>query len=375
MIKLAVPSVGIEELDEIRKVLDSKYLVQGDKVEEFEQMISEYLNVKHVIAVSSGTAALHLALIAAGIGLGDEVIVPDFTFPATANVIELIGGVTKFVDIKLDNYCIDSDKIEEKITKKTKAIIPVHEFGQSANMNEIKRIAEKYNIKVIEDAACALGARYNEMAVGTIGDIGCFSFHPRKAITTGEGGVVVTNNFQIAKKIRVLRNHGIDYGNGKIEFQQAGFNYRMTNIQGAIGVAQMKKLDNIIKERRKISNLYNDLLMKIPQIILPEEKSYGEHVYQTYHVLLHDSINRDFVIKKLKECGIETNIGAYAVHEQPYYKLKYGCCDEEYTNSIFSYQHGIALPLYYGLSEKDIIMVVNALNEILDDCRIKNQEV
>jgi perosamine synthetase len=365
MIKLAIPDIGLEELDEVKKVFDSKYLVQGDKVEEFENQIQKYLNVKHVIAVSSGTAALHLALVALDIKCGDEVIVPDFTFPATANVVEIVGATTKFVDITLDSLCIDVHKIESMITDKTKAIIPVHEFGQSTDMDPIMNLAEKYNLKVIEDAACALGTEYKGRKTGTIGDIGCYSLHPRKAITTGEGGIVVTNNDELAEKVRILRNHGLSYINGKPQFVTAGFNYRMTNIQGAIGVVQMKKIERINKRRVEIVHQYTELLRNIKGITLPVEKEYGKHVWQTYHILLDKNINRDEIIDKLRERGIETNFGAYAVHEQPYYKEKYNYKAEEFSNSIYANKNGLALPLHNELSNGDMEYIVAELDKLL----------
>lgn len=365
MIKLTVPDIGKEELDEVKKVFDSKYLVQGDKVEEFENQIKEYLNVKHVIAVSSGTAALHLALLALKVKTEDEVIVPDFTFPATSNVVELIGATTSFVDIALDSLCIDVHKLEDKITDKTKAIIPVHEFGQASDMDKIMELARKYNLKIIEDAACALGAEYKGKKVGTIGDIGCFSLHPRKAITTGEGGIVVTNNDNYAEKVKILRNHGLSYSNGKPQFVMAGFNYRMTNMQGAIGVAQMKKLEHINQKRKEIAHNYNELLMNIKGITLPEEKSYGKHVWQTYHIILDEKYNRDEVIKKLKEKGIETNYGAYAVHDEPYYKGKYNYSDLNFNNAIHAAKFGIALPLHVKLKIDDIKYICDSLINLL----------
>ncbi|WP_252250259.1 DegT/DnrJ/EryC1/StrS family aminotransferase [Clostridium sp. ZBS13] len=367
MIKLAVPEVGDEELDEIRKVFESKYLVHGDKVEEFEELIKGYLNVKNAIAVSSGTAALHLSLLAIGIETGDEVIIPDFTFPATANVVECVGATTKFVDIDLDSLCINTNKIEAQITSKTKAIIPVHEFGQSADMNSIIAISKKYDLKIIEDAACALGTEYKGQKVGTIGDFGCFSLHPRKAITTGEGGIVVTNDDELAKKIKILRNHGLSYANGKPEFVAAGLNYRMTNIQGAIGVVQMKKLDNINNKRRHIVEEYNKLLKDIKKIQLPEEKSYGKHIWQTYHILLDEKIDRDKLIIFMKEQGIETNFGAYSVHDELYYKKKYSINNNDMNNSVCAHKFGIALPLHSDLKKEDIKYVCESIRVFLGE--------
>lgn len=365
MIKLTVPYIGQEELDEVKKVFDSKYLVQGDKIEEFENQIKEYLNVKHAIAVSSGTAALHLALLAMEVKAGDEVIVPDFTFPATSNVVEIVGATTKFVDITLDSLCIDAEKIESMITNKTKVIIPVHEFGQSADMDKIMNLAKKYNLKVVEDAACALGAEYKGEKVGTIGDIGCFSLHPRKAITTGEGGIVVTSNDELAERIRIFRNHGFSYIDGKPKFVAAGLNYRMTNIQGAIATVQMKKLEAINDKKVELAKKYNELLKNVNGITLPVEKSYGKHVWQTYHIVLNEKINRDKLIEILKKEGIETNLGAYAVHEEPYYRIKYNYKDYNYKNSIFVNRNGLALPLHFKLKDEDIAEIVQNIKSIL----------
>lgn len=367
MIKLAVPDVGEEELEEIKKVLESKYLIQGDKVEEFEDSIGNYLGVRHAIAVSSGTAALHLALMALDINVGDEIIVPDFTFPATSNVVEVVGATTKLIDIELDSLCIDINKIESRITQKTKAIIPVHAFGQSADMDKIMELAKKYDLKVIEDAACALGTEYKGEKVGSIGDIGCFSLHPRKAITTGEGGLVVTNNDELAERIRVLRNHGISTIDGKNQFIMAGLNYRLTNIQGAMGVVQIRKLDKINNKRKELALLYNDLLKDCKHIRLPEEKDYGKHVWQTYHILLDDSIKRDRLIEQLKAKGIETNFGAYAVHQQPYYQEKYNCDKSEFYNSIYAHRKGLALPLHNELIKSDIEYIVFELCKLLEN--------
>lgn len=365
MIKLCVPDIGEEEISAVKEVLESKYLVQGSKVLEFENMVCEYLNVKHAVAVSSGTAALHLALLALDIKTGDEVIVPDFTFPATANVVEAVGATTKFVDIDLDTFCIDTDKIEEQISKKTKAIMPVQEFGQSSEMNKILELAQKYNLKIIEDAACALGAEYDGKKVGTIGDIGCFSLHPRKAITTGEGGIVVTNDDNIADKLRTLRNHGISYKNGKVEFVLPGLNYRMTDIQGAIGVEQMKKINTINLERKKIALEYNRLLENVKGVKIPQIQDGCNHVWQTYHILLNENIDRNDIISKLKEKGIEVNFGAHAVHNQFYYKQKYNLSDSGLFNSKIAYEKGIALPLYSKLSIADIEYITWNLKECI----------
>ncbi len=366
MIKLAIPEIGDEELDEIRKVFDSKYLVQGEFVEDFENLVKNYLNVKHVIAVSSGTAALHLVLTSLGIKPGDEVIVPDFTFTATANAVELTGAKPCFADIDIGSLCIDPEKIEPLITEKTKLIMPVHEFGQCADLDKILNIADKYKIQVVEDAACVLGAEYKGIKAGTIGTAGCFSLHPRKVVTTGEGGLIATNNDNIADTARILRNHGIKYINGKQRFVAAGFNYRMTNIQGAIGKVQLCKIEKFYENRIRIVKTYNELLKDIKNVIIPEEKVYGKHCWQAYHILLGKGISRDKVIQEMKIRNIETSFGAFAVHQEPYYSSKYNLKDSEYQNAVYAADYGLMLPMHSMMDYEDQKYIAGQLNEVLN---------
>lgn len=362
MIRLCEPEISDAELNAVGEVLKSGYLVQGKFVRKFEEKIEAYLHVNHAIAVSNGTAALHLALVSLGIGYGDEVIVPDFTFPATANVVELVGAKPVFVDIQLDTFNIDMTQIEAKIKKNTKAIIPVHEFGLAANLDDIIDMSKKYGLFVIEDAACALGTTYKEEFAGTKGDIGCFSLHPRKAITTGEGGIIVTNNDEIASKLQILRNHGMTMTDGIVDFVQAGFNYRMTDIQGAIGNVQIEKLDYIIERRRQLANEYFKGLVDNKRLLLPKKYNDCSHIYQTYYVLLHSSLDRDNIMKELRDNGIECNYGAYPLHSLSFYKRKYSYDVSEYTNSATAYKQGIALPLHSKMSTDDVEYVVKKVN-------------
>lgn len=260
MIKLSKPYITDQCISNVVEVLRSGNLVQGQFVNQLENDVKSYLGVKHAFAVSSGTAALHLALIALGIGPGDEVIVPAFTFPATANVVELVGATTVLVDINLDDFCIDTSKIEQAITPKTKAIMPVHEFGQAAKMDDIIQLAQKYNLNIVEDAACALGAEFGSKKVGTFGELGCFSLHPRKAITSGEGGILVTNKDDIAEKVAMYRNHGIVYKDSKLDFEVAGLNYRLTDFQAALCIPQLEMLTELIECRIKQANFYRNVL-------------------------------------------------------------------------------------------------------------------
>lgn len=365
MIKLASPYISEIAIEKAIAVLKSGNLVQGKYVEEFEVALQIYLGIKHAILVSSGTAALHLSLAALDIKTGDEVIVPAFTFPATANVVELVGAKPVFVDVELEDFCINPTQIESKITEKTKAIILVHEFGQSADMKNILDIAHKHKLQIIEDAACALGTEFNNQKVGTFGTLGCFSFHPRKAITTGEGGCVVTNNIRLAENIKSLRNHGISVDKGKIDFIQAGLNYRLTDFQAVLGLDQLTEIEDIIKQRISTAIKYNGQLSTIKEIKIPPRLKNRKSVYQTYHVLIDDRINRDELISHLKDLGIETNLGAYALHCLKYYKKKYTYEDDDFVNAFQAYKQGLALPMGDHIKNKDISFIADKLRTII----------
>lgn len=365
MIKLAKPYIPDKSIDLATEVLKSGNLVQGKYVAEFEKQLSNYIDIKYAIVVSSGTAALHLSLLALDIKKGDEVILPAFTFPATINVVEVIGAKPILVDIKHDDYCINIEKIEEKITKATKAIIPVHEFGQSADITKIMDIANHYKLKIIEDAACALGTRFQDKHVGTFGDLGCFSFHPRKAITTGEGGLVTTNNKLLANKIISQRNHGISQQNHTVDFHNIGLNYRMTDFQAAIGIPQLEQFDEIINIRNTIANNYNNHLLNNPYIKSPNKYANRKATFQTYHILIDDKYERDVIKQKLKEQQIETNLGAQALNCLPYYQKKYNWKQEEYPNARYAYKQGLALPIGDHINDKDVEYIATTLNKIL----------
>jgi perosamine synthetase len=364
MIKLSKPDILQDDINNMVTSIKSGDLVQGKFVSLFENQIRKYLGIKYAALVSSGTAALHLSLLALNINNGDEIIAPAFTFPATTNVIELVGARTVLVDINLSDFCINVDQIEAKITKKTKAILIVHEFGQPADMSRLMKLASKYSLQVIEDAACAFGAEYNNQKVGTFGNIGCFSLHPRKAITTGEGGIIVTNNQRLAKKIEALRNHGISTRNGKIDFTYAGLNYRLTDFQAALGINQLKRLNKAFVHRRNIMTSYNLGLNRNSLFIIPKMFKDRRHVLQTYHLLISQKINRDLLITKLKEQGIETNYGAYAIHILSYYKNKYHYHSYDFKNALCAHKHGLALPIGTHLNTTDINSIINTINRI-----------
>lgn len=343
--RLTVPCVGKEEINAVADVLNSGWLTQGGKVAEFEDAVAEYVGSDYAIAVSSCTAALHLSLLACGIGPGDEVLVPDFTFPATANVVVHCGARPVLVDIDLDTYAMNPDDLEAKITERSKCVILVHPFGLFAPIGEISTIVWENDLLLVEDAACSLGATYLTKMCGTFGNTGCYSFHPRKTITTGEGGMVATEDEQIAEKIRKLRNHG-RAGN---VFEEVGFNYRMSDVHAAIGLAQMEKIDWIIAERRRLAEQLTECLKDSP-LVLPSGKG---HTFQSYVVRFMNVTGRTLVARELQKRGIETTIGTYALHLQPAFE---GDC----PNSAKAYVQTMTLPLYIGMDVERLCEAIHA---------------
>jgi dTDP-4-amino-4,6-dideoxygalactose transaminase len=363
-IPLASPDIQEQDIQEVVDVLKTGMLVQGKKVAELEANISNYVESNYVTAVSNGTATMHLALVTLGIGKGDEVIVPALSYVATANVVELVGATPVFVDVEIDSFNIDASLIEAAITPKTKAIIPVHEFGLPCDIEAIMKIANAHNLYVIEDAACALGASQNGKFVGTFGDFGSFSLHPRKAISSGEGGLITCQKPELAKKVQILRNHGIDIIDGKMEFVEAGFNYRMTDFQAALVNSQLARLKETLNYKNELANEYQTLITN-PKIKVPNCPTDRVHTWQTYHVLIDPSINRDELIKTLREKGIGTNYGAQNIPDQIYYKNKYNHnAAIAFPNANRAYKEGLAIPLYEKLNSADISYIAAELNKL-----------
>jgi dTDP-4-amino-4,6-dideoxygalactose transaminase len=368
-IPLLRPYFDSEELEEIQKVLESGWVSQGPKVKEFEKKVADYLGVKYAIAVTNCTSALHLSSLSLGIKQGDEILVADYTFPATGHSVLYCGARPVFVDVDLRTYNINLELIEGKITERTKAIIPVHTFGQPAEMDKIKEISEKYNIKVIEDAACAFGAQYKGRYAGTIGDIGCFSFHARKGITTGEGGMVVTNKEDLAQRIRELSVFGmrnvwdVERTDEFVipEFVNIGYNYKMSDIAAAVGVAQLKKLEKIIKRKIELAKYWDEKLQEIEDIKAPFVKENVKHIYQSYVALLNPNIKRNKIIQELMQKGVQTQIGTYASHIQPVYNSKEKC-----PNSLEVFNRSLALPMYYMLNEESIGIATKYIKTALE---------
>jgi len=368
------PCLGQEEIQAVAERLLSGWVVQGPKVAEFERLWAEFVGARFARATSSCTTALHLALLSLGVDPGDEVIVPAFTWVATANAVEYCSAKPVFVDIDPRTFNIDPAQIESKITPRTKVILPVHEFGLSADMDAIMAVARKHNLHIVEDAACACGTRYHGQHVGTFGDVGCFSFHPRKAITTGEGGMLTTDDKDKARLFEVLRSHGSETSDlarheeksfALPEFNKLGFNYRMTDIQGAIGVEQMKKLDWILEQRRARVHRYTQQLSGLPGLVLPIEPERYTHVYQSYVTLVEGGhAERDRVALALQDKGIATRQGTHALHALGYYREKYDFKPEDCPNAWAADQQSMALPLYATMTDEEQDYVISSMREV-----------
>ncbi|OGU70577.1 MAG: aminotransferase DegT [Ignavibacteria bacterium RBG_16_34_14] len=363
-----------EEEHEIIRTVRSKWISMGENVKTFEKEFEELLNVKHSIAITNCTAALHLALEILGIKKGDEVIVPSLTFVATVNVVRYVGAVPVFADItSFNDLSVDPDDIKARVTKKTKAIIPMHYGGFSCNMDDIKKIAEENNLFIIEDAAHAPLSDYKEKKIGTLGDIGCFSFFSNKNITTAEGGMLVTNSDNFAKRARLKRSHGMtavsyDRAKGyatKYDVLELGYNYRMDDIRAAIGLAQLKKLNKDVKKREGLRRVYLSKLNDISKLIIPYKDFQHQSSNYIFPVILKDSNagKRDLIRKKLAERGIETSVHYPAVHRFSIYK--------EFTSELpkteYVADNEITLPLYYNLSEENIEKISCGLKDVLKD--------
>jgi|TARA_B110000238_G_scaffold200601_1_gene251359 perosamine synthetase len=364
-IPLASPDIRNEDVESVSQVLHSGNLVQGKQIELLEKKLADYLGVPHCIMLSNGTSSLHLSLIALGIGKGDEVIVPAFSYIATANSVELTGANPVFVDIDIDTFNIKSGSVENAITKNTKAIMIVHEFGLTADIRKIKQICEKHKLPLIEDAACALGAKDEGVFAGTSGIAGSFSFHPRKAITSGEGGAVVTKDNNFASLIRTLRNHGLDSTQkDKMDFIEAGYNYRMTDFQGALLLSQFKRFPEILERKSKIANRYLNEI-KNSDITLPKIPKYKTPSWQTFHILLPDRLDQKETILKLKSLGIGTNLGAQCMPEQIFFKSKYNYDSaKKFPNAHKAFHKGLAIPLYEKLTEEEVTFIIKTINEL-----------
>jgi len=364
-IPIAKPVIGDEEVDLVVKVLRSGRLAQGPMVREFEERFAEYIGVDYAIAVSNGTCALDLMLKAYGIKSGDEVITTPFTFIATANAILYQGAKPVFVDIDLETYNIDPDRVLEAITSKTKAILVVHLYGHPAEMKALREIAEDHKLLLLEDAAQAHGAEYMGVKVGALGNAAAFSFYPTKNITTGEGGMITTNDRSVAEKLRILRDQGQQ---GKYNHVVLGYNYRMTEIQAAIGIAQLGKIEKFLKAREANAEFLTRNLKKIPYITTPSKKPYVRHAWHQYVIRVKENspLKRDYIAETLKNMGIQTAIHyPKPVHHQPLYR-SLGYPQNICPNAIKASKTVLSIPVHPALTVEDLNYIVNSIIKLFE---------
>lgn len=365
---ITAPQFDENEIETLKKCLASGWVTQGPMTSEFERLFASRHQLQHALATTSCTAALHLSTLALQLQPGDEVVVPAFTWVTSAHSAEYVGAKAVFADVDLSTFNLDPAALEAAITPRTRAIVVVHLFGKAAPMDEIMAIARRHNLAVIEDAACAVGTTYKGRPIGAIGDLGCFSFHPRKVITTGEGGMVTTNRKDLADRVKCLRNHGATgpaFGADPSKpytmstFDMLGFNLRMSDIQAAVGVAQMAKLDRLLAERRRLALRYSELLAGIGEVILPTDDP--GHTYQSYVIRLaaNDREKRNAIMERLAELKIQTRPGTHAVHRLGYYVNKYGLKPEQFPNACRAEDTTITLPIFPDMSDDQLKFVVD----------------
>ena len=369
-------SIEDDDISEVDKVLRSDWLTTGPKVSEFEEKFCEYIGCKYAVAVNSGTSALDIAVASLGIEKGSEIITTPFTFAATANCILYNNLKPVFADIKKDTYNINPDEIKKKITSKTKAIIYVDYAGQPCDISGIRKIADDNNLYLIEDAAHACGAEYKDKKVGNFADLTEFSFHPVKHITTGEGGMVTTDNEELYEKLKLLRNHGIDrdaatrFGKDAsyaYDMKSLGRNYRITDFQCALGISQLKKLDEFIKRRENIVKIYNEAFKDIDRVTIPYVKTNIKHAWHIYTILLDEKINRDKFFNSMKAKNIGVNVHYIPIYKFTYYieKFNFNHIDFPVTENVFS--RVITLPLFQGMKDEDAYDVISAVKNTINE--------
>jgi UDP-4-amino-4,6-dideoxy-N-acetyl-beta-L-altrosamine transaminase len=378
----ALPLIEDDDIEAVVDSLKSNWISKGPKTVEFEKRFAEYIGVKHAIALNSCTAGLHIALLAAGVGAGDEVITTAMTFAASSNVIIHCGATPVLVDIDPQTMNIDPAKIEEKITSKTKAIIPVHLAGLPCEMDKIMQIAKKYNLFVLEDAAHGTYTKYKDRMIGTIGNAAAFSFYATKNLATGEGGMVTTNDDELANKMRVLSLHGMsrnawnrfsEKGSWYYEIEYPGYKYNMTDIQAAMGMTQLAKLESMQARREVIWQRYNEAFSKLPELEVPADFDYARHARHLYMIRLNLAkltVNRAEVIELLKEENIGTSVHYIPLPYHPYYRDTFGYNPGDFPKTEALYERIISLPLYPRMSDADVQDVIEAVQRVIEKIRL-----
>ena len=372
-IPITKPYLGEEEKRLVAQVIDSGWVSQGPKVAEFEEIFARYVGARYAVATTSCTTALHAALSVSGVCPGDEIILPSLSFIATANSALYCGLKPVFVDVDLNTCNMDAIKIEKAITEKTKAVMPVHQMGLPADLDSIKESSRGRGLLIIEDAACAVGSEYKGTKIGGHGNIACFSFHPRKIITTGEGGMITTDDASVAERLRRFRHHGMSVSDVERHMAKAvimetypelGYNFRMTDIQAAIGIEQMKKLPYILENRTRLAHTYDNELAGIPHLRILEVPSYARPNYQSYWIELMDSasIDRNALMYRLLQKGIATRRGIMAIHREACFREHAG---SRLPNTERITDKTLLLPLYPGLSDEEQAFIIDSLKEIL----------
>lgn len=367
-IPYSTQTINGAEIAAVAQVLRSDWLTTGPWVEKFEAAVAGYVGAKYAVAVSSGTAALHVACMAAGIKPGDEVIAPTYSFAATANCVVYCGGKPVLVDIDEESLCIDIKQIEQKVTGKTRAIMGVDFGGRPADWQALRQLAKKYNLLLIDDAAHSFGAEYQGKKIGTQADITCFSFHPVKTITTGEGGMVVTNNNKFYQRLASLRTHGIvklpEIKPWYYEMRSLGFNYRLTDLQCALGLAQLKRAEKFLRKRRQLARRYNRLLAGVPSLILPADSQHSAwHLYPLRIDFRVVGKTREQLFKFMNRQGINLQVHYIPIHLQPYYRQKFGYKQGDFPVAERVYEQEVSLPLYPTLTYKQQGKVVKLIRQ------------
>ena len=363
-LRLADPRLGPEAVQAVERVLNSGHLTMGPCVAEFEDSVARYVGVPHAVAVSSGTAALQIAISALGVGVGDEVIVPDFTHPATGNAVLACGADVRLVDVRPDTFAIDVDAIQRAWTSRTKMIIAVDPFGLPADYRALEALARKHGVALLADAACSIGAKVGDRRAGAIGDAACFSFHPRKILTTGEGGMVLTSSGATAERLRRLRNHGAEVADGRRRFVEPGLNVRMSDIQAALGAAQMPRLDEILVRRAHVANRLLAGLDQVDGVIAQSVPPGVTTSWQAFVVRLDRRIDRDAVVARLAAAGVESTIGTYALHREPAFATFAGAADDLDVSAQLA-DTSLALPLHPRLTDDDADRIIFQLRRAL----------